>query len=153
MLINYIGCRSSCSKQYNLIQSTSLCIVEEGNPLQNCAYSQFLKFDHEGLDSSAIVFRPNGLKGDIYGYRIHKTDGKPILKLQEHFSKVNSIIYRSSNQELVSSSADGLIFVWSPETTINQKTGDQNEQEVFDNDWSDDEEIDNNSEYIPPLLR
>jgi hypothetical protein len=78
------------------------------------------------------------------------------------------LIYRSLEQQIISASADGLIFIWDTDNDISTKLNDKynntkNTNKVFthddvESDWSGDENDDTNRSnykkcFIPPIIQ
>lgn len=60
--------------------------------------------------SDDVLISPNS-NNTIALTKIH-SKGKPFLILNGHVDQVTSLVYRSSHQQVVSASKDGLMLVW-----------------------------------------
>jgi WD40 repeat protein len=51
-------------------------------------------------------------EGDIVLFPVHSSDSQPTRILRGHLDRVTSIVYRRSQQQLISAARDGMVFVW-----------------------------------------
>jgi WD40 repeat protein len=51
-------------------------------------------------------------EGDIVLFPVHSSDSQPARILRGHLDRVTSIVYRRSQQQLISAARDGMVFVW-----------------------------------------
>ena len=110
-------------------------------------------------EQGTVVWHPNGNSGEIACYAVHSSeDGAPLSQATAHYGPVTSCVYRKTRRQVWSGAEDGLIMKWQspsavldPEATEAKET--EEEQAQDQDQWSDDEEDESSTPFVPPILR